>query len=89
MTIQSSFVHLLISLISITFFNCDLSKKDADNIILKPWIGPFDGVPDFNLVKVTDVEEAMLTAMSSHLEEIETIANDMNPPSFETTIVAL
>ena len=43
----------------------------------------------FDLVEVKDVEEAMLTAMSAHLEEIEIIANDMTPPTFENTIVAM
>ena len=86
---QSSSVYLFLTLIFISFFSCDLSVKDSDNILLKPWIGPFEGVPAFDLVEVKDVEEAMLTAMSAHLEEIEIIANDMTPPTFENTIVAM
>ena len=86
---QSSPVYQLLTLIFISFFSCDLSVKDSDNILLKPWIGPFEGVPAFDLVEVKDVEEAMLTAMSAHLEEIEIIANDMTPPTFENTIVAM
>ena len=86
---QSSSVYLFLTLIFISFFSCDLSLKDSDNILLKPWIGPFEGVPAFDLVEVKDVEEAMLTAMSAHLEEIEIIANDMTPPTFENTIVAM
>ena len=89
MRIQSSSVYLLLTLTFISFFSCDLSVKDSDNILLKPWIGPFEGVPAFDLVEVKDVEEAMLTAMSAHLEEIEIIANDMTPPTFENTIVAM
>ena len=89
MKTKTNFIYLLISLISITFFNCDFSKEETDNTLLKPWIGPFEGVPAFDLVKVEDVEEAMLTAMSAHLEEIETIANDITPPTFENTIVPM
>ena len=89
MKTQSPFAHLLLSLVTIIFFSCDLSEKDADNILLKLWTGPFKGVPAFDQVNVEDVEEAMLTAMALHLKEIETIANDMTPPSFENTIVAM
>ena len=89
MKTQSPFTHLLLSLVTIIFFSCDFSEKDADNILLKLWTGPFKGVPAFDQVIVEDVEEAMLTAMALHLREIETIANDMTPPSFENTIVAM
>ena len=89
MKTQSTFVHLLFSLVIIIYFSCDQPKKDTDNTLLNPWIGPFEGIPAFDQVRVEDVEEAMLSAMASHLEEIQTIADDTAPPTFENTIVAM
>jgi peptidyl-dipeptidase Dcp len=71
------------------YFSCDQPKKDTYNTLLNPWIGSFEGIPAFDQVRVEDVEEAMLSAMASHLEEIQTIADDTAPPSFENTIVAM
>lgn len=89
MKTQSTFVHLLFSLVILIYFSCDQPKKDTDNTLLNPWIGSFEGIPAFDQVRVEDVEEAMLSAMASHLEEIQTIADDTAPPSFENTIVAM
>ena len=89
MKTQSTFVHLLFSLVIMIYFSCDQPKKDTDNTLLNPWIGPFEGIPAFDQVRVEDVEEAMLSAMASHLEEIQTIADDTAPPTFENTIVAM
>lgn len=89
MKTQSTFVHLLFSLVILIYFSCDQPKKDTDNTLLNPWIGSFEGIPAFDQVWVEDVEEAMLSAMASHLEEIQTIADDTAPPTFENTIVAM
>jgi peptidyl-dipeptidase Dcp len=89
MKTQSTFVHLLFSLVILIYFSCDQPKKDTDNTLLNPWIGSFEGIPAFDQVRVEDVEEAMLSAMASHLEEIQTIADDTAPPTFENTIVAM
>ena len=89
MKTQSTFVHLLFSLVIMIYFSCDQPKKDTDNTLLNPWIGSFEGIPAFDQVRVEDVEEAMLSAMASHLEEIQTIADDTAPPTFENTIVAM
>lgn len=70
-------------------FGCNQTNKENVNLLLKPWDGPFEGVPAFDKVKVEDVEEAMLTAMELHLEEIQTIANNTASPSFENTIEAM
>ena len=89
MKTQSTFVHLLFGLVIMIYFSCDQPKKDTDNTLLNPWIGSFEGIPAFDQVRVEDVEEAMLSAMASHLEEIQTIADDTAPPTFENTIVAM
>ena len=89
MKTQSTFVNLFFSLVIMIYFSCDQPKKDTDNTLLNPWIGPFEGIPAFDQVRVEDVEEAMLSAMASHLEEIQTIADDTAPPTFENTILAM
>ena len=86
---QSSFIHLLLSLLITVPFSCDQPKKDADNLLLKPWSGPFEGVPAFDQVQIEDVEQAMLSSMALHLEEIQIIADNTAPPTFENTIVEM
>ncbi len=89
METQSSFIHLLVILLITLQFSCHQTKKDADNILLKPWSEPFGGVPAFDQVKIEDVEQAMLSAMALHLEQIQTIANNTATPTFENTIVEM
>ncbi|TYC17839.1 M3 family metallopeptidase [Bizionia gelidisalsuginis] len=66
-------------------------KSDAmsNNILLQEWTGPYDGVPAFDKMKVSDVKEAMETGMALGLKDIETIANNPEAPTFENTIAAL
>ena len=89
MKTQSSYLNLFLSILILTMFGCNQTNKENVNLLLKPWDGPFEGVPAFDKVKVEDVEEAMLTAMELHLEEIQTIANNTASPSFENTIEAM
>src|SRR6185369_10224773 len=57
--------------------------------LLAPWTGPYGGVPPFDRVKVAEFAPALEAAMAEHLAEVERIANDPAPPSFENTLVAL
>lgn len=60
-----------------------------DNILLMPWTGPYGGVPAFDQMKVADVKAAMLQGMELNLEDIDAIANNTEPPTFENTIVEM
>ncbi len=60
----------------------------ADNPLLAPWTGPYGGVPAFDKVKVSDFKPALETAMADDLREIDAIANNPAPPTFENTIAA-
>jgi len=51
--------------------------------------GPYGGVPLFDEVTVADLEPALLAAMKKGLLEIEKIAEDPAPPTFENTIAAM
>src|ERR1700716_4148279 len=57
--------------------------------MLAPWSGPYGGVPPFEKVKVEDFQPALETAMAEALAEIDTVASDPAPPTFENTIVGL
>ena len=59
------------------------------NKLLKTWTGPYMGIPAFDKMKVVDVKPAMLKAMELNLSEIEAIATNPEPPTFENTIVAM
>ncbi|MCH2123968.1 MAG: M3 family metallopeptidase [Pirellulaceae bacterium] len=56
--------------------------------MLKPWPGPHGGVPPWNQVRPDEFVEAFEAAIVAAQEEIETIANNSAPPTFENTIVA-
>jgi peptidyl-dipeptidase Dcp len=61
----------------------------AANPLTRPWTGPFGGVPPFDKVKVADFQPALEAAMAEALAEVDAIANNPAPPTFENTIVAL
>lgn len=79
----------------IAFTSCkDTEKKETsmtqtDNILLQEWTGPYDGVPAFDKMNVKDVKEAVEKGMELGLEDIEKIANNPEPPTFENTIVEM
>lgn len=61
----------------------------SDNPLLQPWTGPYGGVPPFDEVRVEDLQPALEAAMAENLAEIDRIANDPAPPTFENTIAAM
>src|SRR6185295_12733419 len=61
----------------------------AANPLLAPWSGPFGGVPAFDQVKVEHFKPALEAAMAEQLAEVDKIANDPAPATFENTLVAL
>jgi len=60
-----------------------------DNVLLEPWTGPYGGVPPFDKVRVEDFKPALEWAMADALRDIDRIANDPAPPTFENTIAAM
>jgi peptidyl-dipeptidase Dcp len=66
------------------------SAKSTDpNPLLSEWSGPYGGLPPFDQVKVEYFKPALEAAMAENLTEIDKIANDPAPPTFENTIVAM
>lgn len=67
----------------------DVEAQMESNPLLQEWTGPYQGVPDFNAASLDDLEAALEAGMAAHLAEIEAIANNPEPPTFENTIVAM
>jgi peptidyl-dipeptidase Dcp len=61
----------------------------GENPLLAKWTGPYEGVPPFDKVKVSDFQPALETAMADNLKEIDAIAKNPAKPDFENTIAAL
>jgi len=59
------------------------------NPLLREWVGPYGGVPPFDLIRLAHFEPAIEAAMEENLAEVARIANDPAPATFENTIEAL
>jgi peptidyl-dipeptidase Dcp len=59
------------------------------NILLAEWTGPYGGVPAFDKMNIADAKPAMEAAMAASLAELDAIANQSEPPTFENTILAM
>jgi len=59
------------------------------NPLLAEWTGPYGGVPAFDRMDLALLVPALETAMAEQLAEIDAIAADPEPPTFENTIVAM
>ena len=72
----------------ILFASCKEEPKNenklmTDNILLQEWEGPYQGVPAFDKMNVSDVKEAVEKGMELQLKEIDAIANNEDEPTFE------
>ncbi|MCM2679723.1 M3 family metallopeptidase [Echinimonas agarilytica] len=64
-------------------------QKKSANTLLADWAGPYQGVPAFDKMALSDLKAALETAMAEGLVNIEAIANNPAPASFDNTIAAL
>jgi peptidyl-dipeptidase Dcp len=64
-------------------------NSQQDNVLLQEYQGPYGGVPVFDKMDLNDLKPAIEKGMAMHLEEIETIANNPEQPTFENTIEAM
>ena len=63
--------------------------EHAENFLLEEWVGPYGGVPAFDRMEIAALKPALEAAMEMNLAEIEVVASNPEPPTFENTIVAL
>ncbi len=80
---------LLIGIMSSVACGQTGGSKVAELQLQAPWTGPYGGVPPWNLVRPDEFVANFDAAIVAAEAEIETIANNANPPTFENTIVAL
>ena len=64
-------------------------KMSKQSVLLKPWIGPYGGVPPWRMVNPDEFLDAFDVAIQNATEEIQGIADNPEPPTFENTLVAL
>ena len=69
--------------------NSKMDQNTMTNDLLEEWDGPYGGVPAFDEMDLEELYPAITKGMEMHLEEIEAIANNPAPPTFENTIVAM
>jgi peptidyl-dipeptidase Dcp len=65
------------------------NAQNNPNAFLNNWSGPYGGVPAFADYKLKDLKPAIETAIQEKLTEMDAIANNPKPPTFENTIVAM
>lgn len=69
--------------------SAEATEMVRKNPLVEKWTGPYGGVPPFDKVKITDFKPGMTEAMAEHLAEINAIASNKEPATFENTLVAL
>ncbi len=82
------------SLLIISFFLtlsacASVTTSSNSNPLLKSWGGPHGGVPAFDQMDLVNLKPALQTAMALNMAEIEAIAADPRPATFDNTIVPL
>jgi len=79
---------ILFFVMSTTTFSLS-AQSESQNALLQKWTGPYGGIPAFDACKVSDFTSAIESAIRENSKEIETIAGNPKPPTFDNTIVAL
>ena len=67
----------------------DISAAANGNVLLAGWAGPYGGVPAFDKMDLVYLKAALESGMAKNLAEIDAIAENPDPPTFENTIVAM
>ncbi len=65
------------------------AQTNATNPLLQNWTGPYGGVPAFTEYKVADFKSAFDVAIKQKNDEINAIANNTKPATFDNTIAQL
>ncbi|MCH2183568.1 MAG: M3 family metallopeptidase [Mariniblastus sp.] len=65
------------------------AKVIDSNVLIREWDGPYGGVPPWKSIKTDDFVAAFDRAIELSSADIDRIANNPAPPTFENTIVAM
>ncbi|HEY0479182.1 MAG TPA: M3 family metallopeptidase [Kofleriaceae bacterium] len=66
-----------------------LTQLASQDPLLAPWPGPHGGVPPWDKVKVDAFPKAFETGIALTLAEVDVIAENPEPPTFDNTFAAL
>lgn len=66
-----------------------LDQQQTINPLLAEYAGPYNGVPAFDKMQLSDLKPALEEGMKRNLAEIDAIVNNPEPANFTNTIVAL
>jgi peptidyl-dipeptidase Dcp len=66
-----------------------VTAQNNPNAFLNDWSGPYGGVPAFANYNLKDLKPAIEAAIQEKLNEINAIASNPKPATFENTIVAM
>ena len=85
---MKQFLTLFVAIVALSSCAEQEPKEEpmTENVLLKEWTGPYGGVPAFDKMNVADLKEAIIKGMEMNLAEIEAIANNPEPATFENTI---
>jgi peptidyl-dipeptidase Dcp len=67
----------------------DVIAASEPNLLLAEWVGPYNGLPAFDRMELKDLKPALEIGMERSLAEIDAIATNPEPPTFENTIVEM
>ena len=59
------------------------------NVLLDEWTGPYGGVPPWDRVQASEFPAALAASIAGHLAQVERIASNPEPPTFDNTVLAL
>ncbi len=65
------------------------SDDAAENTILQEWTGPYDGVPPWDEVKVSDFPAAFQATMDKVKAEVDAVRDNSEPATFENFTVPM
>lgn len=82
-------MHLLVTMSLVILMNTTDGKTAPLSPLSAPWSGPHGGVPPFDRVVVKEFRPALEAAIAEKLAEIEKIASDPAPATFDNTLAAL
>jgi len=88
LSVRSIVLLIAVTMLANTTTNTSHAATD-ENPLLADWGGPYGGVPPFDRVQIPLFKPALEAAIAERLTEVQKIASDPAPPTFENTIVAL
>lgn len=69
--------------------SAEQAAEQQTNPLLKTWTGPYQGVPAFDQMQLSDLKAALEQGMTAYLADIDKITANPDAPTFENTIVAM